>query len=227
MRLFLIALAIIATCEKSVHAQQKTTSSEILSPAATEHIFGNAKSITKYPVRRAYKMSDASGISYLALCESIDEIEKDDTLHNNIRAVVLKPATGDSTTKIWEMNDACKKESDETSIWFWTKFCEMRDLDGDGYIEPLLVYGSAGFNGYDDGRIKILLYYKGQKYVVRHQNSTLDEGRNTEFSNGFYSLPTPILQHIRQVMKTLEEKDFAIFPSDYEKAMDAKKLSIQ
>jgi len=227
MRFFLIALAIIASGGKTVYAQKTITTSEILSAATTEKIFGNAKSTTKYPIRRAYKINDAAGLSYLALCESNDEIDNHDTLHYTIKAVAIKPATGDSIRKLWEMNDACVKESDENSIWFWTKYCEMSDLDGDGYVEPLLVYGSSGTNGFDDGRIKILLYYKGQKYAVRHQNSTLDEGRYIEFSEGFYTLPKPILQHIRKVMKTLEANDLTIYPSDYEKAMDAKKLHIQ
>lgn len=232
MRMTLAAMFIIATSGSQLYAQQQVKSnSEILSPTATATIFSD--NIVKqfnlqHPIRRVYNYHDQSGNYYLALCESIDEITKDDTLHQKIKAVNLKKEEN-GFVKTWELNDFINSNNlnnGEESIWFWTKFCEVKDLDGDGITDPLLVYGSSGMNGHDDGRVKIILNYKGQKIAVRHQNSTMDEGRNIQIDAAFYTLPQSIQQHVKALMKTLAEKDLTIYPDEYEKAMDKKKLLI-
>ena len=231
MRIFLAAMFIITMSGKQLYAQQvMTTTGTILPPEHIPAIFEDhdiERYGLKYPIRRAYIYQDKSGPCYLILCESIDDITKDDTLHQRIQAVVVVQ----NVDKTWELNDFInsndQSNGQETSIWFWTKFCEVKDLDGDGYTDPLLVYGSSGDNGYDDGRIKIILYYKGQKIAIRHQNSTMDEGRNIQIDAAFYTLPKSIQQHIRQLMQTLSEKGFALYPHEYEKAMAQKKLLIQ
>lgn len=231
MKMTLAAMLIIATSGTQLYAQQVKNNSGILSPAATTTIFSDdivKQFKLQHPIRRVYSYHDQSGDYYLALCESIDEITKDDTLHQKIKAVNLKK-TENGFVKTWELNDFINSNdlnNGEESIWFWTKFCEVKDLDGDGIADPLLVYGSSGMNGYDDGRIKIILNYKGQKIAVRHQNSTMDEGRNIQIDAAFYALPSSIQQHVRALMKTLAEKDFALYPDEYEKAMDKKKLLI-
>lgn len=232
MRTLLIAITFIATGGKQLFAQQGKSDSEILSPTVTAAIFTD--NIVKqfnlqYPIRRVYSYHDQSGTYYLALCESIDEVTKDDTLHHKIKAVNLKK-DGNILVKTWELNDFMNSHDpvggQESSIWFWTKFCEIKDLDGDGNVDPLIVYGSSGINGYDDGRIKIIINYKGQKIAVRHQNSTLDEGRHIQIDAAFYTLPQPIQQRVRKLMQTLAEKDFALYPHEYESAMNKKKLLI-
>lgn len=232
MRMFLAAIFTVAISGSQLYAQQVKSNVEILSPAVTSTIFTD--NIVKlfnlqYPIRRVYSYHDQSGDYYLALCESIDDITKDDTLHYKIKAVNLKKE-GDSFVKTWELNDFRnshdRESGQESSIWFWTKFCEIKDLDGDGNIEPLIVYGSNDINGYDDGRIKIILNYKGQKIAIRHQNSTLDEGRNIQIDAAFYTLPQSIQQHVRKLMQTLAEKGFALYPHEYEQAMTKKKLLI-
>jgi hypothetical protein len=230
--MILAAILIVATSGKQLYAQQVKNNSEILSPAVVSTIFSDdlVKQLNlQQPIRRVYSYHDQSGTFYLALCESIDEITKDDTLHRKIKAVNLRK-DDKGLVKTWELNDFINSNDQETgqesSIWFWTKFCEVKDLDGDGNADPLLVYGSSGDNGYDDGRIKIILNYKGQKIAIRHQNSTMDEGRHIQIDAAFYTLPQPIQQHMRALMKTLDEKNFALYPHEYEKAMDKKKLLI-
>jgi len=222
---------IIAISGKQLYAQQ--VKSEILSPAATSTIFTDdvVKQINlQYPIRRVYNYQDQSGTYYLVLCESIDEIRKDDTLHQKINAVNLKK-DGNSLTKTWELKDFINSnnasDGQELSIWFWTRFCEVKDLDGDGNIDPLVIYGSSIGNGYDDGRIKIILNYKGQKIAVRHQNSTMDEGRYIQVDEAFYALPQAIQSHIRTLMRTLSVTGFALYPHGYEKAMAEQKPLIR
>src|SRR6187402_1807255 len=131
----LLTIMIVCTFGQ-LHAQT------ILSKAETAKIFTD----TKIPVRLAYTYNDNTGKYYLALEESIDSIaDKNDTLHYTIKGIFLQ----DGIKKL-ELNDHII--SDESSIWFWTKFCELKDIDGDGITEPIIVYGSAGMNGTDDGR---------------------------------------------------------------------------
>ena len=233
MRMFLIALGIFFTSGKLLHAQQAKTESEILSPSVTEKTFDDAVSNTffqKLPIQRAYRYKDVTGTYYLALCESRDEIKVDDTVNYKIRAVFLQQSATNGFVKTGELNDFRNshdpKDGLETSIWFWTKFCELKDLDNDGSIDPLLVYGTNGMNGYDDGRVKIILYYKGQKTAIRCQNAVMDEGRNIQVDASFYTLPLSVQQHVRKLMRTLEEKNLIIYPTDYEKAMNKKQLQI-
>lgn len=203
----------------------------ILSATETTAIFTDsikAKNGIKFPIRRTYSYSDKTGKYYLALSESIDSIAAgNDTLHYTIKGTCLQE-TREGLAKKWELNDHKRPDKDEeSSIWFWTKFCEVKDLDGDGIIEPLIVYGSTGLNGTDDGRIKILLYYKGQKTAIRHQNSIMDGARITDIDASFYTLPLPIQQHIRKLIKTLTDKGFAIFATDYEVKMNRKAVHIE
>jgi hypothetical protein len=54
----------------------------------------------------------------------------------------------------------------------------------------------------------------------------MDEGRNIQVDTAFYTLPQPVQQHVRQLMRTLAEKDLVIYPTDYEKAMNKKQSQI-
>jgi hypothetical protein len=126
--------------------------------------------------------------------------------------------------KQWEINDFILKEKDESSIWFWTKYCDFKDIDEDGIIDQILVFGTSGLNGYDEGRIKILLVYKGQKIVIRHQNGVLDFERNTQVDQAFYSLNLSLQNRIKEIMQKMIENNHAIFPYGWQDAMKKQKL---
>lgn len=146
-----------------------------------------------------------------------------DSLYNKIKAVNVK-AVKDSCIKIWEITDnTIKEESDENSIWFWTKYVDFKDYDGDGLIEPVIIYGtSASANGLYDGRINILIFYKGQKIAIRHQNSDIDLHRETVVDEGFYDLPGPLQAAIEQKMELMMKNGHAIFPRGWLTALKNK-----
>lgn len=180
------------------------------------------------PIRRVYEYNDRSGRFLLVVSESIDKIiAKGDTLHHQIKALNLayNPA---GLEKKWELNDMIRRgdaaDHPERSIWFWTKFFKLADLDNDGLIDPILVYGSTGEDA-DDGRLRIMTYYKGQKIALRHQEGTLDEERNTSVDKEFYTLPLKVRTAVRKLMTELEV-DLVNFPYGWEKAMDRKKTYI-
>ncbi|GGE96611.1 hypothetical protein GCM10011383_04220 [Hymenobacter cavernae] len=179
-----------------------------------------------FPIFRVYKYVDNDGHHYCILTESKDEIATDkDTLNHKIRAVSLK-ADNSSFVKNWEINDnIIKNENDETSIWFWTKYTDFKDYDGDGLVDPIIVYGTSALNGYDDGRIKILIYHKGRKVAIRHQNGVLDLARETQVDKAFYDLPISLQTSVKQKMELMRKNGQAIFPAGWQVAMKNKKTS--
>jgi len=180
-----------------------------------------------YPISKVYKFSDITGNYYCILSESRDEINSSsDTFNYNIKAVALK-SENDLFSKVWEINDQIIKKNDESSIWFWTKYIDFKDFDNDGIFESLIVYGTNGLNGYDDGRIKFIIHYKGQKIAIRHQNGVLDGSRSTQIDQGFYALPLTLQNSIKQKMELLEKNNNAVFPGGWKLAIKNKKLIIK
>ena len=226
--LLLLSFIIIKT-----NAQSDTTSNKILTKAETNEFFNEAfkkKNLINFPIFRAYTYKDKSGTYYVALTESADSVNKlKDTVNNKIKAITFKTDKG-IISKKWEINDFktpnLKGAEIESSIWFWTKYCEFNDIDGDGLVDPIVVYGTFGSNGYDDGRAKIILYIKGQKIAIRHQNGTLDDERKTQIDLTFYALPKKIQDRVKQLMATMVEKNHAIFPSAYIEKMGKKATQI-
>ncbi|MFD0940728.1 M949_RS01915 family surface polysaccharide biosynthesis protein [Pedobacter boryungensis] len=206
-----------------------TPSSKKLTKAETEEFFTPAfkkKNLINFPIFRAYTYQDKSGTYYVALSESADTVNKEkDTVNYTIKAFNFKVDKTISLKK-WEINDfkipTIKGDEKESSIWFWTKYCGFNDLDGDGLIDPIIVYGTFGLNGYDDGRAKILIYYKGIKTAIRHQNSVIDAGRNTQVDATFYQLPAQIQNHVKELMEKMVKNNHAIFPAAYIDKMGKK-----
>lgn len=180
----------------------------------------------EFPVFRVYNYTDTTGKFYIVLTEKYDGTKEADTLHYKIKAVCLKSNAG-KLEKKWEINDFITRidgtDENEESIWFWTKYSSFTDIDKDGITEPVIVYGTNGYNGYDDGRIKILIFYKGEKIAIRHQNGVLDEVRNTEVDPKFYKLPESVQNHVKKTMNTIMENSNGIFPNGWEKNMKKHK----
>lgn len=179
-----------------------------------------------YPVFRTYYFKDMAGEHYLLLTEREYKKQNDEALNDTIKAFLIKKE-GDKLAVDWILRDFIlaenKTEMKENSIWFWTKYMDLNDYDSDGFIDPIIIYGTSGKNGTDDGRIKIIIYYKGQKYAVRHQNGSLDFDRNTQIDVKFYDLPTQIRDRVKEIMDKMTENSQAIFPYGYKEKMDAKK----
>ena len=196
-------------------AQQKNSTSEILSLKQIKTIFTD--SIKKelkinYPIFRVYKYTDKSGDFLCVLTESSDSIiNNKDTFNHSIKAINLK-FSKDKLVEVWELNDnTVKNEREENSIWFWTKYLDFKDFDNDGLVEPIIVYGTTAMNGYDDGRIKFIIFYNGQKIAIRHQSGVLDDERQTQIDKAFYSLPQKLKDNIKSKMTLMKKQDKTIF----------------
>jgi hypothetical protein len=222
-------LFIALACLTNSFAQKKTVTSEIFSAKQVADLFPDTVRKTlniNFPIFKVYKYADKSGQYYCILTESKNAITADkDTLKHKIKAINVKVDNG-SFTKLWEINDnIIKNEYDETSIWFSTKYTEIKDYDGDGLADPVITYSTSAANGLDDGRIKIIIYYKGQKVAVRHQNGVLDFERETQVDKAFYQLPQSLQTSIKQKMEQMVKNNHAIFPAGWQTAMKNKKTT--
>ena len=198
-----------------LEAQQKSSISELLTQKQIETIFTDTikkEFKINYPIFRVYKYTDKSGNFLCVLTESNDSIaNKKDTFNRSIRAINLK-IDKNNFVKVWELNaNTVKNERHENSIWFWTSYFDFKDFDNDGLVEPIIVYGTSAMNGFDDGRIKFITFYKGQKIAIRHQNGVLDDERQTQIDKAFYSLPQKLKDNIKSKMILMEKQRKAIF----------------
>ena len=191
----------------------------------------NSKFKINFPAWKAFHIIDTTGSYFITLTEKFDGYnDEGDSNHYIIKAICLQQGK-DSLAKKWEINDASlkgksKNDFSETSIWFWTKYCSFTDLDKDGIADPIVIYGTHGINGYDDGRIKFIIYYKNKKIAIRHQNGVLDNERETQVDAAFYNLPLALQKSVQKTMKLMMENNHAIFPAGWEKAMAQKSTLI-
>lgn len=224
---YVLFLIIVFFHLSTAFAQKTSINAEILSPTQVTELFPEPvlKSLNiSFPIFRVYKYADKTGQYYCILTESRNEITADkDTLHFKIKAVNVKKEV-DSFAKVWEINDnIIKNENDEHSIWFWTKYIDFKDYNGDGLADPIVIYGTSGANGYDDGRVKFIIYYQGQKVAIRHQNGVLDHERETQVDKTFYALPQTLQETIKLKMELMTKNEHAIFPAGWQAAMKNKK----
>lgn len=181
----------------------------------------------RFPIVKVYYYTDKSGSYYCLLTESQDETFEDSHLggtevaNRRIKAVNLKAGQG-VFTKQWEINDFIihNKYAEENSIWFWTNYVSFTDVEGDGLIDPIIVYGTReDFNYVGNGRMKIIMYHKGRKTAIRHQNGTLDGERETQIDSSFYELPLKMQVAVKSTMEAIRNNRHTIFPLDWEKQM--------
>jgi hypothetical protein len=178
-----------------------------------------------FSVSKVYKYSDKSGQYYVVLTENRDSMPiGEDTISDRIKAVEFKIDKA-GPDKIWELTDhIIENEHEESSIWFWSKYIDFNDDDNDSLIEPIIVYGTKGLNDFDDGRIGIVIYYKGRKIAIHHQNGVADQERETRVDKAFYSLPQKLQTAVKEKMEAMEENRHAIFPSDWRVSTNNKKI---
>lgn len=160
---------------------------------------------TEFPIYKAFEFQDKNGVSNLVLSENQKNISKNDTLNTKIQASSATIENGTLRIK-WKINDLLEDSNPkETTIWFWTKYCSTKDLDGDGYIDPVIVYGSKTEYG-EIRRVKIITIYKNKKYVIRAVECDLDYCRSFKKDASWSSLPQKIKTHIDQLVVKLRKE---------------------
>lgn len=173
----------------------------------------------EYPIYKVYEYTDNTGENLIVLTEK----PINDKVVSKIKLFAFEKRNNDFIQK-WELNDGINNV--EKNMNFWTKYCVFKDLDGDGTVEPIIVFGSTGENGYDDGRVKILVYFNNQKYVIRHQNGVTDYDRVTQIDQSFYNLPTSIQSEVKSIMQNIIDNNQTIFPNGWNEKMNKKQTKI-
>lgn len=154
--------------------------------------------LSDFPIYQAFEYKDKGGVYGLVLTENQNVISKD-TLNTKIQAICVMNDHGGFLEK-WKINDFLEDyEPKETSIWFWTKYCSTKDLDNDGYIDPIIVYGSKTEYG-EIRRVKIITVYKNQKYVIRAVECDLDYCRSFKKDSNWNKLPQKIKTYVDQLV---------------------------
>lgn len=178
----------------------------------------------RYPIVEAFRYSDREGEHVFVVTERVDltgtEAEKKaghlddvmqvagDTLKDTLKGHKLRIEAG-RLSKEWGLRDFILEDngvSEEYSIGFWSRYSSFSDMDGDDRIEPFIVYRTLGMNGLSDGRVKMLLYFKGDKYAIRHRNGTLDGQSRTRVDDRFRELPSAVQEKVEQRVQRLKEE---------------------
>ena len=184
-----------------------------------------------YPITKAYTYKDKEGTHVWVFTENklyerakrkeqtYKKNSEGEVINDKIKAFHLleKADTYQVVRVVYDYSP--KWEGTEFSIWFWPKFVSFTDLDQDGYVDPIIVYGAAPTDGDPDrGKVKLLAYHKGEKTAIRHQDDPSDEGRETQIDASYYTLPHPIRQKMFDTINHLQENQLTLFnPEDFKK----------
>ncbi len=164
----------------------------------------------QFPIFRVYTYSDIQGKYYIVLAENPTTTAEGKEASSEIQEVHIKYENG-QYVKISETEDMLQEEAGETSIWFWTKHIALDDYDGDGIADPIVAYGSFGMNNFDDGRVTIIIHYKGTPIMIHHQNAISDINRITKKDAAYSKLPAKIQAKVKEIMNNMELAKHAIF----------------
>ncbi|MBM0651888.1 hypothetical protein JMN10_08305 [Capnocytophaga genosp. AHN8471] len=197
----------------SLQAQPDSSGATLLTDKQVQTLFPQEtlKEIgVTFPIRKVYAFQDKLGKQYLIISENNTNPDK----ATSIKAfnVLLKEETPPQV--LWTITDAI--DDTEKAIWFYTRYISLTDLNNDGYIDPIVLYGTESQYGepYEENRLKFIIYYLGKKTAIRHQNSSLDDGRHTQIDRSYYKLPLALKKKIRSIVVTLEERGHALFNTE-------------
>ena len=197
----------------SLQAQPDSSGATLLTDKQVQTLFPQEtlKEIgVTFPIRKVYAFQDKLGKQYLIISENNTNPDK----ATSIKAfnVLLKEETPPQV--LWTITDAI--DDTEKAIWFYTRYISLTDLNNDGYIDPIVLYGTESQYGepYEENRVKFIIYYLGKKTAIRHQNSSLDDGRHTQIDRSYYKLPLALKKKIRSIVVTLEERGHALFNTE-------------
>ena len=204
------------------HSINKESWEEEISPAVKVELG------IDYPIFKVYDFVDSRGPALIVLTESNESKNaKGEPINSTVTAFMLRGSEG-NFTKEWEnTHDISKDVQNEKSIWYWSKYFDCMDVDKDGESEIFLVFGTAGMNGFDDGRVFIEIYYKGSIISIEHQNAVKDMVRIILISPEFYTLPQSVQNKVIYKMKQMETAKQTIFPNNWEQKMALKKTEIR
>jgi hypothetical protein len=206
-----LAIALFVSLATGSHAQTPPGKSGNECAAGAPYL--NAEALKKagfeLPVFKRYCYSDKAGSHVLLLGEKQDLPFSEERLSSTIQAALYKVgADGGSLTPEWSIRDFAGKE--EAGLNFRSKLIELADIDGDGLVDPVLVYRFFEPDGADRivnddfvGRIKIVAFHQGRKATIHAVTGNLDGDRKTTANANYFALPKPVQQHLVKKMAAM------------------------
>ncbi|WP_298547572.1 M949_RS01915 family surface polysaccharide biosynthesis protein [uncultured Aquimarina sp.] len=215
--------------QKHATIPMDTTLVRKLSKKEMNAVFPNRRQIQlgiSNPLYQVYNYKDKSGEYYLLLTDHKNVInEEKDTLYDNIYGLNLRVEKNQ-----FKKRSTIKGEMDpewETSIGFWNQYSQLSDLDGDGEVDPIIVYGTSTHSLYEDNKVKIIAYYKKSRVTIKHQNSEIPDGRITKINKKLYSFPKQIQEAVIEKMNLMTKNGHAVFADDWEKSIKNKATRLE
>lgn len=160
------------------------------------------------PVVAHFCYRDNSGDYVVYLTGSADSRYDGKTLSSKIGAYLFKINAGPTLEAKGTVSDGALEEM--ASLQWWTKLTELTDIDGDGLVDPILVYRlyDVGDNGEIltdpyEGRLKIIVFHRGAKAAIRAITGVLDDQRSTTASAPYFKLPPVLQTHLVRKMKRM------------------------
>lgn len=199
--LALVSLALGATWS---HAQTPSAAHECAANAPYLSTDALKKAGFELPVFKRYCYTDVSGSHVLLLGEKQDLAFPGEQLSSALQAALYKVGSDNTLAQQWAIRDFAGK--DYAGINFRSKLIEFPDIDGDGRIEPLLVYrffvpDGEGFGSSDfSGAIKLVTFHQGRKVVIHAITGDLDGDRSTTANSNFFALPKAARQYLVKKM---------------------------
>jgi hypothetical protein len=172
------------------------------------------------PVLTHFCYRDKSGDYVAYLTGSGDLRYEGATLSSKINAYLFKINPGPTLVAKGTVSDSAPK--DMAGVQWWSTLTELNDIDGDGLVDPVLVYRFYDSEGYgkmlDDpyaGRLKMIVFHRDAKAAIRAITGTLDGQRSTVASAPYFKLPAVLQTHlVRKIKRMCEEKEFG-FDNSY------------
>lgn len=186
--------------------------------------FSSEDILKKYNIQpsifKYYCYGDQSGNYVIYLTGRQNRHFKNGTLSNFIAADVFKINKNGSLNSFFTIRDASSEY--DAGLNFDIDLTEIRDIDSDGLIEPILVYrffemdkNTINTDAFS-GRIKIVMFYKGKKIVIRATTGGLDDERSTTANKNFFLLPTLIQNHLVKKMTDMYKNNVFGFNNGYD-----------
>jgi len=206
----LLALASLALLATWSHAQQAPAAKNECPAGAP---FLSAEALQKaggleLPVFKRYCYTDKSGSYALLLSEKQDLPFSREKLSSVIQASLYKVEGGNALARQWSIRDFAGK--DEGGVNFRSQLIELTDIDGDGLVDPVLVYRFFVLEGADSistgdftGRIKIVTFHQGRKATIHAITGDLDGDRKTTANGNYFALPKSVRQHLVKKMSAM------------------------